>query len=76
MAVEEVPKMYRYICDACGAIHLQKNANGHYTNSTPPHWFMVRIYGYDVHTVERLLCDECSDVVIKFIKEWKGRHIR
>lgn len=32
---------FEYECGKCGATHIQDNANGHYSNSTPPGWITV-----------------------------------
>lgn len=73
MAIKEVPKAFRYTCDGCGHFHIQENANGHYTNSTPPRWTTIRIIlKYDGVTFEKLFCEECSGL-LEIIKNWKGK---
>jgi hypothetical protein len=77
MAVEEIPKSFRYICDTCGNIHRQENANNAYPYNTPPRWATIGVHinanKFDEDTgFERLLCDECFGI-IRIIKEWKGR---
>jgi len=76
MAIQEIPKAFLYICDGCGAEHLQKNASGHYTNSTPAHWatLILRQDAYDFQgcavadgTITRLLCEECTSKATKAI---------
>jgi len=36
MSIKEIPKSFLYSCDVCNTEHLQENANGCYSNSTPP----------------------------------------
>jgi hypothetical protein len=76
MAVVEVPRSYRYICDDCGAEHVQENAGGHYTNSRPKFWAHLKLSrdAYDHQgsavadgSIERLLCAACSEKVISSI---------
>lgn len=72
MSIQEVPKSYKYICDGCGSVHLQENANGHYTNSTPPGWATVRINTYNAAPFfEKLLCEECGDTIHHLLENWK-----
>lgn len=73
MNIEEIPKSYRYNCDGCGAFHVQKNANGHYHNSTPPKWATIKIFRYDDNGPDRLLCDECAKPLVDLITNWKGK---
>lgn len=76
MAIKEIPKSYEYCCDKCGASHVQQNASGHYTNSTPPNWYRLRInsdyYRYPVADGEptRLLCQKCGDDLRKILNEF------
>ncbi len=42
--IETIPMSYKYTCDACGKTHIQEHAAGHYTNSTPPKWGMLKHY--------------------------------
>jgi hypothetical protein len=68
MSVREIPPAFEYTCDLCGAIHLQENASGHYTDSRPPHWGRLTV-AQDAHdwqgqavadgTIKRLLCNKC-----------------
>lgn len=71
--IEEIPKAYRYQCDACGLSHKQENANGYYTNSTPPRWTTIDMTFYDEKRVTRLFCDECSIYIKRMVREWKGK---
>lgn len=82
MAVEEIPKSFRYTCDVCGETHTQENANGHYTNGTPPKWAKlvfkrdaVDFQGYAVAdgTVERLLCHSCNPAILDAINVAAGK---
>jgi hypothetical protein len=76
MAIEEIPKAYRYTCEGCGAYCTQQNASRHYTNSTPPHWLTVRVSFNDQHGFEKLFCDECSGPVLVMLRTWKGKTSR
>jgi hypothetical protein len=64
MSIREVPKSYVYTCDVCNAEHVQENANGCYTNSTPPGWSTIKIIAADVkprfNFEEYLLCETCG----------------
>ena len=73
MTIHEVPKAYIYTCDACKQEHLQKNANGHYTNSTPPDWYTIKIISnipdIDGDTyISFLFCEKCGPPLVKWIK--------
>jgi hypothetical protein len=79
MAIREIPKSFEYQCDVCGKTHLQENANGHYTNSRPPHWawLMVKQDAYDYQgaavadgSINRLLCDECRPSLVEAVNAW------
>lgn len=76
MPIKEIPKSYEYCCDKCAAAHIQQNAAGHYTNSTPPNWYRLRInsdyYRYPVADGEptRLLCQKCGDALRKILNEF------
>ena len=62
MAIREIAKSYEYKCDGCGEIHLQENANGHYTNSTPPGWGRLNFIHRSIKSSlpsEVLLCELC-----------------
>ena len=72
MGIREIPKAYEYMCDSCGEMHKQENANGHYNDSRPPHWTRLKIarHAYDFKgrsgadgSIERLLCPSCSERV-------------
>lgn len=72
--IEEVPKSFVYRCDAvaCDKTHIQKNANGHYTESTPANWATFRVVLPDDHsTASRtlLLCPaHKQDLVMPLMK--------
>lgn len=76
MSVTEIPKSYKYTCDLCGTVHVQENANGHYTDSRPPYWSRLTL-ARDAHdfqgapvadaTVKRLLCPKCTTLVAEAI---------
>ena len=64
MTIREVPKQYIYSCDRCGDRHVQENANGHYTNSRPPHWQRVVVYAdLTIEQLDQLLCPACANDV-------------
>lgn len=75
MPVEEIPRSFLYTCDNCAAAHRQRNAQGHYTESTPPKWSRLKIYrlAYEGDVAigsmssERLLCDVCTSHLKIFI---------
>ena len=76
MAIREIPKSFEYSCDSCGEVHLQENANGHYSDSRPPHWTRLKLSrsAYDFQgyacadaSIERLLCEKCSERVVQAI---------
>lgn len=82
--IEEIPKSYRYVCDNCGAVHIQENAGGHYTNSHPPTWGWLRIQRHALDyqnvpaadgSIARLLCDTCltglCDKINRLMEELK-----
>jgi len=74
--IEEIPKAYRYICDCCGIIHIQKNAEAHYFDSKPKDWGKLKFNGPNndmskLATFELLLCLSCSGKVLHAIKEVK-----
>lgn len=80
MAIQEVPKQYAYICDLCGAEHIQKNANGHYWESTPEGWLTARVKfnhvdtrgdGFKKHGVEEILM--CPTHAADFSKYLEAR---
>jgi len=62
MAIREIPKSFEYHCDRCPETHVQENASGHYSNSTPPKWLSLTIATYNKapHTI--LLCDKCKTI--------------
>lgn len=65
---------FLYSCDNCSTQHRQENADGHYTNSTPPDWMSLRYYvgaGRD-GMIEKLLCPRCNAEILKTLGElWK-----
>ena len=72
MAIEEIPRSFKYTCDKCGKVHIQENAAGYYTDSRPDHWSRLVLertaYAWDGTaaadaTVKLLLCQECTDKV-------------
>lgn len=65
MTINEVPKSYEYVCDSCGATHVQKNASGHYHNSTPKNWATILVRRLGETNVDRLLCEGCAEVPLK-----------
>lgn len=76
MAVEEIPKAFKYICDCCGKEHIQANAAGHYTNSRPPHWSVLKLIraaedfqGAEVAdaSIEKLLCPSCVVIIAEAV---------
>jgi hypothetical protein len=78
MSVYEIPKSFKYVCDVCGAAHVQENANGHYTDSRPPRWgyvdvrqALIDLDGDEVGdaSVSHLLCQQCLPVISKAIKD-------
>lgn len=80
MAIREIPKSFVYTCDVCGVEHAQENANGHYTDSRPPHWvrLMFKRTAYDEHnmpcvdaSVELLLCPEHAKMAQQGINSLK-----
>lgn len=79
MTIREIPKAYEYICDKCGEKHLQQNASGHYTNSTPPQWYRLTINGdfYKYPSFDgvphRLLCRPCGDGIRKVLNDYDLR---
>jgi hypothetical protein len=78
MGIREVPKSYVYTCDGCRKEHTQENASGHYLNSRPKYWSTLKV-GRDAYdyqgcavadgSIERLLCDSCSEKVMKAINK-------
>ena len=74
MAIREIPKSYEYTCDVCDALHVQENANGHYTNSRPPNWATVSFQKNKDGTqlidssVCLLVCAACGEKIAKAIK--------
>lgn len=79
MAVQEIPRAFKYVCDVCRTEHLQENASGHYTNSTPKYWarLVIKQDAYDYQgaavadgSIERLLCSDCRSGVIAAINTW------
>jgi hypothetical protein len=64
MIIEEIPRAFKYTCSRCGTEHIQRNASGHYTESTPPGWIKVRLVtrAADVapKTQEVLICSLCA----------------
>ena len=65
MTIREIPRAFLYTCDACDVEHRQENAQGHYTESVPPHWSRIRIrkgssFEETFETFEHLLCDACG----------------
>lgn len=76
VTIKEIPRSFEYCCDKCKASHLQQNASGHYTNSTPPQWFRLRLhsdyYRYPVANEEptRLLCQKCGDSLRKLLNDF------
>ena len=70
MTVREIPRQFKYICDACSFSHTQSGSTGHYTDSRPPGWSRWRV-GWGRHKNrgfgelegeyrEILLCNDCS----------------
>jgi hypothetical protein len=62
MTVREVPKSFIYTCDWCANDHRQENSDGHYTESCPPNWGWIKLYGRpgDIATsLGYLLCTDC-----------------
>jgi len=59
MTIREIPRSFLYVCDACGHEHRQENAQGHYTESVPPHWSRLRIRE-SASDNEYLLCESCG----------------
>lgn len=79
MAIESIPASYKYQCDRCRMTHLQKNANGHYLESTPPGWRTlkmlegVRMDRDDSTSPSRwelLLCEPCGGAIEKFLRDF------
>lgn len=69
MAIKEIPRSFLYSCDVCNTDHLQENANGCYTNSTPPKWASIkfhRIIDAQVIWFDKLLCPMCADKFAEF----------
>lgn len=69
MTIETV-RGFRYICDGCGTVHLQENADGHYTDSRPDNWYTFRAIGeYEKYAGDarqnKLLCWDCGTPVFK-----------
>jgi hypothetical protein len=66
MPIEEIPKSYRYTCDICGDTHIQPNANGHYTDSTPKWWSRLKFQPSNAFSTDSvrhydlLLCNNCT----------------
>lgn len=76
MTIREIPKSFEYTCDGCGALHVQENANGHYTDSRPPHWSRLKLSrtAFDFQgsacadaSVEKLLCEKCTERMVSAI---------
>lgn len=70
MAVREIPKAFEYSCDWCGVTHLQENASGHYTESTPDGWLRIKTYGSGPKRSghqEELICEHCADVYETYV---------
>lgn len=78
MAIKEIPKSYQYICDSlhckgsrgqARTTHLQENANGYYTNSTPTNstpygWVTIKLstnVRAEYNQKEALICPDCWD---------------
>lgn len=74
MTIKEVPKSYVYTCDLCGAEHVQENAGGHYSNSTPPDWMKLMVGGngrrwsYPGEPINKLLCESCGERTLQAIE--------
>lgn len=74
MSIREIPKSYEYSCDLCGAVHVQRNANGQYTNSTPPDWLLLRMdsngkrFSYPAEPMRKLLCTTCGERTLQAIE--------
>jgi hypothetical protein len=68
MTIREIPKSYEYRCDKCGATHLQENASGQYSNSTPPEWMSLRVGEYSKAPVDILLCQGCRSVLTEYLQ--------
>ena len=71
MAVEEF-QGFTYTCDRCGKMHMQQNASGHYTNSTPPDWGRVKYTPSSEARIpmkpfDYLICDNCIDEYRSFL---------
>ena len=73
MTIREIPRSFEYTCDMCGAIHIQENAGGQYTDSRPPGWARLIFKGGLVDTSgqehdasqETLMCPNCRETMVK-----------
>jgi len=65
MSIREIPRAWEYTCDKCGSTHLQENASGQYSNSTPPKWMSLKIGVYSKSPVDILLCDQCKEILVE-----------
>jgi hypothetical protein len=66
MAVQEIPRSFRYTCDICETTHIQEGAGGTYPNSTPPFWSRLQFVASpsfkegSVQDHLLLLCNNCT----------------
>ena len=69
MSIREIPRAFVYICDGCSKEHKQENANGHYTDSRPPHWIRLKLartaYDYQGRTAYDYQGAACADASIE-----------
>jgi hypothetical protein len=74
MSIEEIPRSFKYVCDRCGQEHIQENAGGHYTESTPPEWSTFKFW---LATPPRawsasvLLCEACTKAFAAVLRDFK-----
>ena len=82
MAIHEIPRAFRYVCDRCDEEHTQHNANGHYTNSLPPSWSDLRHHIRGPVTDDMtftfndwLLCTRCTQISYDVLKAFMESEI-
>lgn len=76
MAIREIPKSYEYTCDKCSYTHIQENASGHYTNSTPYGWSRLkwRVARDNEDETNLLLCMACTGSFGLTLAGWRLPH--
>lgn len=75
MGITVIPKTYKFNCDGCPVVVTQDHPQ------QPKNWSRLEVHrdAYDLQgsavadaSIERLLCEACSDHIVKIINEAFG----